>query len=519
LELHTETLSPATTTRIDLATRGVLVIAACVVLAIAASLCHFAVMVDDDVVRAARPAQIGWRNYVFGFVYMHWQGRWASAGLESAVLPRVDLVRCYWALITGVAVINVAGIFVVIRYGLRMQARRAVSMTVVAAAFLWAGLPSPAEAVYWFVGAVENTMDLSLAAIVIVATARARPGFLVTAALGVSAMFVCGFHELYGAMFCCVLATGTAAAFHGRSPNRWTWLTVTICAAVGLIIVLAAPGNAARQKTDGGRHSMQLGYDLRIFLNQFKYLPRVWLMNDPRLIAATILVACTPGTSASAHSVTRSSGPCGRFESAESPLLFSGSGTVQRTVSRVSGSNAAGRVRVNTIPFPWKWAIPAVWLAAVAGGMFGPSLAFGGWMPARTETGVWIVFVTGWFTTVYLWTREGAWRTPALLRYGTRIGRIGLAVTLLTTGNARKAWHDYRHPLRPWHAAVEQRYAVLAAGHGRDVVVAPLPAKPELLRTNEICIDGPKIFNESWAYCFGQKSVRVDPAVVHKPGD
>jgi len=75
----------------------------------AATLLCYAEPAWDDFVRAAGPAQGGWRHYVFGLVYFHWQGRWASCGLESAVLPCVDITRCYAVLIGAVAMVDALG--------------------------------------------------------------------------------------------------------------------------------------------------------------------------------------------------------------------------------------------------------------------------------------------------------------------------------------------------------------------------------------------------------------------------
>jgi hypothetical protein len=457
----------------DRITAALLLASAGVVLAVAAVFFHFAVMVDDDVVRATRPVQSGWFNYVVGFVYMHWQGRWASAGVESAVLPRVDLVRHYWVLIGAVAAVDIAGIFVVIRYGLRVPTARAAGVTAVVAAFLWSGIPSPAEAVYWFTGAVENVMNLSLAAMVVVAVARVRPSIVTAALLGIGAFVVCGFHELYGAMFCLVLATGTAAAFFTGSSRRWLWLAVAVFALIGLIVVVAAPGNMEREHKEHSQHGMQLMWDLRILASQLRGYPRAWIVLDDRLIAATVL------------------------------LVFS----------------ATGAARPGTGRLPWKWVVPPLWIACVVGGFFGPDFAFGNFaIPARTLSGIWLAFVAGFFATVWLWTRDGFWRRPVVLKPGMWVGRVALAVTLLLTGNTAVARSDWKRNLRPWRDSVDRRYAELESGSGRDVVLQPLHATPKLLRTSELYRNGPPVYWKSWSFYFGQKSVRVDPPLDVPPG-
>ena len=268
----------------------------------AVMLFFFAMPVWDDLVRASRPVEMGWWRYVIGFVYHHWQGRWASCGLESFVLPRVDITRFYWALIGAVAIVNAAGVYAICRWFTPLESRK--TSAVISAgllALLWAGIPSIAETVYWFTGAVENAMVLALAAILLTALLNFC-GLIATknlsywmriAALAIAAIVICGFHELYGSMLCLALGVGTIATFITPGTNKTAWIVVTIAASIGLAVVVLAPGNSARIASDGGHHSRQLGYDLRVAVKQAVHaLPR-WII-DPKLMAATVFVAFSP---------------------------------------------------------------------------------------------------------------------------------------------------------------------------------------------------------------------------------
>ena len=238
----------------------------CSVAALALALFFFAVPVWDDLIRATRPVEVGWWGYVIDFVYKHWQGRWASCGLESIVLPRVDASRHYAPLIGAVALINATAVYLFCRWLTPNSSRKATAfMAAALIALLWTGMPSVGETVYWFTGAVENAMVYALAAFVLLALIHLPnpldqstvKRFTLIALLSIAAFCISGFHELYGLMFCVALALGTLAAYSDPNADRTAWITVTIAAGVGLLVVILAPGNFARVATDGGPHTRQ----------------------------------------------------------------------------------------------------------------------------------------------------------------------------------------------------------------------------------------------------------------------
>jgi hypothetical protein len=450
---------------------------------LAGALFCFSVPAWDDFVRATGPLQGGWWHYVIGLVYFHWQGRWASCGLESAVLPRLDITRLYPLLIAMVAMVDVLGAYVLCRWFTGKSSRwTSLGLTVCLLALLWAGLPSLAEAVYWFVGAVENTMVLSLAAILLVGVielstwSRRSPIVLAvgTVLLCAAAVVICGFHELYGAMLCLALATGTVWAFYTPSMNRFVWVMVTLSAVVGLAIVVMAPGNSHRLAVDGGSHGRHFGYDLRIAAVQVvSFIPR-WLFN-PRLLAASIWVALSP-TLAGQH--------------------------------RNNSESAAA--------FPWRWVLFIVWLIMLAIGFFAPSWAFGTRMPPRTLSGVYIVFVVGWLVNVYVWSASGWMKQLRLGNWSLAIRRTAcavLAITLLAIGNVPAAIHDFHDRVPAWHVAVERRFALLRNQAGEDAVVPELPTRsPTLLLSGEVSSDPQDYRNWGMVNIFKLRSLRLIPS-------
>jgi hypothetical protein len=479
--------------------RAVLLTSLCIVAALAITLFLFAVPVWDDLIRATRPVEVGWWGYVIDFVYKHWQGRWASCGLESVVLPRVDLTRYYGLLIGAVAIINAGAVYAFCRWLIPRASRKATLFIATALlALLWSGMPSVGETVYWFTGAVENSLVYALAVFTLLAVmkfsnpkpvlrypeepdqnATASNGYVrdrleiripIIAALSLAAICISGFHELYGLMFCTALALGSIAAFFDPRSDRTAWITVTLAAMLGLLIVILAPGNSARFQTDGGPHARQFVYDLRVAMSQVRhYIPR-WIF-DPKMLAASAWIVV-------------------------SPML---------------------RTRQNRSNFPWRWTIPGVWLVMLAAGFFAPSWAFGSDMPPRTLSGVYILFVLGSLGTLYLWVPVLA---PPLSRITQQIDSVAiliLSLSLFLPGSAYAGAHDLYHRIMPWHTAMERRYALLRNARGTDALVPPLPTRPWVLLDGEIENDPTDYRNWSTVSFFHLRSIRLIPPHGNPP--
>jgi hypothetical protein len=477
--------------------RLVLATALCFVAALAFTLFFFAVPVWDDLIRATRPLEVGWWGYVIDFVYKHWQGRWASCGLECIVLPRVNISRYYGLLIGAVALINSTAVYLICRWLTPNASRKATAfMTAALLALLWTGMPSVGETVYWFTGAVENAMVYALAAFVVLALLQSSsplkpvlrdpeepdPGakesrssaylrdrlvirILVIALLALAAICISGFHELYGLMFCLTLALGTLAAFSDPKADRVAWITVTIAASAGLLVVILAPGNSARFETDGGPHARKFFYDLQVALAQVRhYVPR-WII-DPKMLAVSVWVLVDPMV----------------------------------------------RMRDRRDHFPWRWMIPLAWLVMLAAGFFAPSWAFGNAMPPRTLSGVYILFVFGWLGSLYLWAPTILPRLTPSTQLVNAIAVLVLSVSLFLPGSAYASAHDLYHRIIPWHIATERRYALLRKAEGTDALVLPLPTRPWVLLDGEIENDPGDYRNWSTVSFFHLRSIRLIPA-------
>ena len=105
------------------------------------------------------------------------------------------------------------------------------------------------------------------------------------------AIVATGMHELFGLLLCIVLAVGTAIAFRVGHHSRWLWLGVLAVAIIGLVFVLAAPGNYIRAS------EYHAGQNLRLTLREgSEHLLRcvlAWAM-DPKLLFASLLFVFHP---------------------------------------------------------------------------------------------------------------------------------------------------------------------------------------------------------------------------------
>ena len=138
-------------------------------------------------------------------------------------------------------------------------------------------------------------------------------------------------------------------------------------------------------------------------------------------------------------------------------------------------------------------------------------------MPARTLSGVYILFVLGWLGTLYLWTPV---LVPQLNRSTQMIEAIAtllLSVSFFLPGSAYAGAHDLYRRIIPWHVAMERRYAQLREAEGTDALVLPLPLHPWVLLDGEIQNDPGDYRNWSTVSFFHLRSIRLIPPTGSPP--
>jgi hypothetical protein len=251
---------------------------------------------------------------------------------------------------------------------------------------------------------------------------------------------------------------------------------VLIAAVIGLGIVVGAPGNRVRMSHDGPKQARHLLPILRLAAVQLWNGGRAWIF-DPKLLAASLWVAFSPTLEASRP--------------------------VWPSAKKV----------------PWRLLLPLAWLAMLAIGFFAPSYAFGNQMPARTLSGNFIVFASGWLLIVFVFSRRVDVRDTAASSYqnlrsagGSAAARLALALGLVLTGNTMEALHDLatRHVLA-WRASVEKRYAILRHAGDADLVLPRQASSSRLLYSGEITTDPTYWSNCGLANYFHVKSVQIRP--------
>ncbi|MEX2303611.1 MAG: DUF6056 family protein [Bryobacterales bacterium] len=425
---------------------------------LACSLFVFAAPLADDYCTPANPQSLF--DYVAN-LYRTWSGRWFSHGIERFVLTHVDFTQAYGLLTAALSLLCAAGVWVVAR----SVFRRSVSPWLVGSlscsfvVVFWCLHPSLGQGFYWFTGAVEYqlvvALSLGLLAALLsetVAVSRGVVRALLVLGLSLLAFLITGMHELFAAMLCLVLAVGAAVAFRIQHRNRWLWVIVLVAGVAGFCFAAAAPGNLVRSASFAGDTDWLLALWLA-FWQAIKAATK-WAF-DLKLLAATVVFLVDP-----------------RIRAARPDWL-----------------NPAA---------PWKWIVALTWLALLAVGFAVPSFAMGQEMPGRALGGIFLVFLLGWFLTLFVWTRD--LRLPAGienrdLRKIASACLLLLSLSIVTTGNARHAIHDLTHTAPAWKRAMVERYELIRDGARGGIVVISVPPAPPRPRT---FFQGPADITSDW---------------------
>lgn len=402
---------------VEVALRLAVGLAVASTLAVALALLPFAHPLGDDFCNAVSARELG----VLGSVrheYLNWGGRWASHVVVVGFPALVDPTRAYPL---GLAAC-LAATLLALRWllgsvpPLRAEPRRAWTLSLVLLALHWAGMPAPGQTVYWFEGAAVYSLSLSLGLGVVAGLLRLPEAssprrHLASAGLAVLALVSAAFHELFALLLGGVLATGAAVAFATRDPRRLAWLASAAAVGVGLASIALAPGNEVRQATlnpAGPDLLRALGAALSMWLRVLdaptagdpvgSHVPLGWVV-DARLLAASVLFALyAPAT----------------------PEWL--------------------RLR----PGLWRVLAPVGTLVLLSGAFLAGGLALGRTLPLRAFDELHLVFLLGWFLTIFVWASEDGetvWATPAL--GALRVASAGiLALGLLVSGNVKHGFRD-----------------------------------------------------------------------------
>ncbi|MDE2227409.1 MAG: hypothetical protein KGL11_00020 [Alphaproteobacteria bacterium] len=450
--------------------------------AVVAGLWRFTWPVADDFVRAVEGRDYG----ILGGVvieYTTWSCRWAAGLVHFVLAALLPLTRAYGASLAAIALLSLLILSRFIAGVLELRWRSLATLFVVSAfaALWWAGSPSVSELFFWRAAAVEYQLGWSAA--IALAYAACRLDFAPTpvratavAALALAAFFVSGLHELAAALETGLFAVVAVAA--RLSCGRWRPAASVAFGAslIGLALVIAAPGNGAREAAVGGSHA--LWRDAAAALWQAAQDGALWLADPKTLAAAAALVA-----------------------------LRARGDIAPRWPER--------------LPARARWALTGLPPAALAALYVVPAAALAGAVPARTLAGLHLVFLCGGLVVVSAWAPSAA-RWLARRRIDgdrmLRLALVALALALPASRNVVAGIADLRGPAESFHAFMAARDATLRRLHAAGIADANLPviAKAGYPRSYvfhaDIRADAEFWINRWWARYYGLAAVRaLDP--------
>lgn len=377
--------------------------ASALTVAVAIALTFFAHPMGDDFCNGADARDMGLLAAVWD-EYTGWGGRWSAHTVVVGFPTLVDYTRFYAVGLLAVMAVSVlaARFLVGSLPPLGERPRLAWTLALGLVVLHWSGMPHPGQSVYWFEGAATYSLNVWGALVVVGGLLRLPPEssarrHAATAALALLSVLVGAAHELFALVLLGALCAGFGVCWLWRDPRRTAWgLCIAACAA-GLASVMLAPGNAVRTETFPQGQSVPRALvatvamwwrvvDTPVLHGAYAgpYSPFGWIL-DVKLLAATVLFA---------------------------------------TSSRIHALRPAWLARD---PRLWRVALPLLTLAILTGAFLAGGWALGRTLPLRAFNGLYVIFLLGWFLTVFVHTR---WDASAERHPGTPLLRAASAVLL-----------------------------------------------------------------------------------------
>jgi hypothetical protein len=394
--------------------------------------------IADDFVRAVEGREHGILGGAW-IEYTSWSCRWAAGLVHFLIAAALPLTRFYGASLMAMTSLSLLLLSSLVAgtLGLRWRSRMTLVVIAIFAALWWSASPSVNELFFWRAAAVEYQLGWSAAIALAfaacsldLAAAPARRWQL--AALAAAALFVSGLHELAAALeagLFAVVAIGIRLA-----RGRWRpAASVALAAALfGLVIVILAPGNGAREAAVGA--APPLWHEALAALGQIGRQVALWLIDPKSLAAAAVLIALRADGTIAPHWPER--------------------------------LTAAAR-----------WALTGVFAAVLVALYLVPAVALGGAVPARTLAGIHLVFLCGGLVIVSAWAPCGAaWLARRIDSGKTlRWALIVLALVLPASRNVAAGIADLRGPAEAFHSFMAARDVTLRHLHAYGVAAATVP--------------------------------------------
>jgi hypothetical protein len=430
--------SPPLSSQFPALEKGVAGLGVAAILGLATAYLFLAWPALDDFCRASFDPRIAGPLQQVAAFYLHWTGRWAATGLHAVLTTHLDLEGPAFTLVLALmAAAWVAAFVLAADLILGRSASRGARLGLGLLMFVlfWAGSPGPGEVLYWYSGAVDYGLPFLLMMIAV----RLLPGLAGAGravAVGMLGFLAAGFHELAGGL---VAAAALAqAVFAWRAGDRRLAALsalVLLLVALGLLLNLAAPGNAARaaQMPFGGGLRRALALTLKP-----GDTPLAWLL-DLRLLALGLFL-----------------------------LSFPGFRTLRPQWARVK--------------LPWLLLVPASTLAILLGGWFMTAYAVGFAPPERVQAFLYALVTIGWVATLAAAAARFDLRPIETTR--GRVFALGgaaaLSLSLIAAPTTLAAARGLPRALGEWGRQNASREAAVAAQRaaGRRDLVLPEVAPP-----------------------------------------
>jgi hypothetical protein len=475
---------------------NVLLIASIVVVAAISFFLTFnAVQTWDDFCRAALPKDLG--NVIANVQenYLIWSGRWAVHGLYALTFPYIGLDTINHNLLLALSAViwfTVFYIFLHIFFRKSLSASKKAFLAVLLTTIYWAGMPDPGDTWYWLTGSTEYQLPFLLMALslltltsVWVTGDRLLPRIGAGVLGGVIAFVVTGLHEIVGLL----LLGGLSIAFLlALARKRWdvaiVYGLVILVTAVGIMIVLTAPGTGVRTARDFAQpNSVSAG--LKALMSP-RTSPLAWL-GDARLWCLTVLLVTTPAFL--------------RLRPAWVDWKLPLPGPLSRMAV----------------------VVPLIGLSAVMLGTFAASFAQGRDAPPRVMNLLYAVLVAGWIASLIpigAMIGEASATQVSLLRAVNLGAAVLLPVTLLIAPVTLRAVNDIPVIVKDWRPALSARAdeirQKLAAGE-TSLVLKPIEADPRTYRWDDFGTDPTDWKNDCAAKFYGATDLRTEAPPVSAP--
>jgi len=444
--------------------------------------------IADDLARAGLVRELGLIKNIHRD-FFNWSGRWSGIGIAYLIPVFFDIIKVYPFLLLSWALINLFSFNLVIALLLHLPlfSRFTMSVALLLYAVFLANYPYLQDSFFWLTGATENILVSSLAIITIYLLinidhlAKKKGRKILIFFLCLMAFVIPGFHELFGTVFCSILIIGAIVVNFLKKPSRLIWFFVCLCALTGIIFVILAPGNYIRMDTILYPNHLQHDFlsTAKRALYQMILFIKNWLTSPSLLIMTLIFFLWAEKYN-------------------KKPKWY------------------------NTNPLLWTILIPLCFILVLLGCFLTMSYITIK-IPPRTLNGIYMLFLIGWFSSVFVLTRRIS--IPRILKNNCIITAliISLVFCFLCHDNIQWAIEDMGKA-REYHIQIIERdnYIKNCIDRGvKNISIEDNIVWPRIFPQHKDIIENSKDWRSwHWATYFKAKSIKKKSNLpsIRQPG-